>query len=140
MTLENLNSQAKFLKLYIHTDREQFRDMPAVVDVDEKWFYLSKCLRKYYLFERKKNLIKQRRASGFRQNSCSRQLLICPQRGVSQQQYSNRKLDICPFITTNPAKRSSRNTPAGTLVTMAMTSATQRKISTVRSGYTAVSS
>jgi len=38
-----------FCKNYIDMDRRKFDDMNDVIHVDEKWFYLTKVKRKYYL-------------------------------------------------------------------------------------------
>ena len=49
LTLTNMVERDDFCKVNIKDDKITFHDMMNVIHIDEKWFYLTKNFRKYYL-------------------------------------------------------------------------------------------
>ena len=124
LTPENMDSRVEFCKRHIDMDRAQFHDMMDVIHVDEKWFYMTQNSRKYYILEGEKEPHRTTKSKRFSTKVMFLAAVARPRWDAHRNQQFNGKLGIWPFITTEAAKRSSRNRSAGTLVTKSMTSVT----------------
>ena len=124
LTPENMENGLEFCKRHIDMDDEQFHVMMDVIHVDEKWFYITQNSRKYYLLKGEEEPHQTMKSKRFLTKVMFLAAVACPRWDAHQNQHFNGKLGIWPFITTEAAKRSGRNRPAGTLVMKAMTSVT----------------
>jgi hypothetical protein len=116
LTPENMDSRVEFCKRHIDMDRAQFHDMMDVIHVDEKWFYMTQNSRKCYILEGEKEPHRATKSKRFSTKVMFLAAVARPRWDAHRNQQFNGKLGIWPFITTEAAKRSSRNRSAGTLV------------------------
>mmetsp|Transcript_14806 Transcript_14806/g.21169 ORF Transcript_14806/g.21169 Transcript_14806/m.21169 type:complete len:280 (-) Transcript_14806:44-883(-) len=101
-----------------------FDEMMDVVHVDEKWFYMTQNTRRYYLAPDEQE---PHRTAKSKRYSTKVMFLAAVARlrwDARRNQRFDGKLGICAFITIEGARRTSRNRPAETPVTKAMTSVT----------------
>jgi hypothetical protein len=98
-------------------DDLQFVDMYNTVHIDEKWFYITKATKNYYLY--RDESVPYRSAKSKRY-LIKVMFLACTARPRFDSQGTlifDGKVGLFPFIERIPAKRNSKYRPAGTLVT-----------------------
>lgn len=100
----------------------QFMDMYNIIHVDEKWFYMTKKKENYYLLSSEDEPHRTCKSKNFVDKVMFLAAVARPRFDNQGNVIFSGKLGIFPFITKEPAKRSSVNRPAGTLETKAMTS------------------
>ncbi|KAL6882610.1 hypothetical protein ACP4OV_011300 [Aristida adscensionis] len=95
----------------------KFMDMKNIVHIDEKWFNTTKKAKKFYMLSEEEDPLR----TIHNKNYIPKCMLLC---AVTPPRYDDRgicyfdgKLGIWPFVRQEPAQRSSRNRPAGTLIT-----------------------
>jgi hypothetical protein len=102
-----------------------FKDGFDTVHVDEKWFFIKKSTKTYYLTSDEPdptNIIRNKRY-------IEKVMFLCavarPRWNTAANQWFDGKIGLWPFVEMVPAQRTSRNRPAGTPVmkTCAVTSA-----------------
>ena len=108
----------------------KFHDMQNVIHIDEKWFDLSKKCETYYLLADEEEPHRTCKSKNFVTKVMFLAAVARPRFDGQGNVTFSGKIGIYPFITKEPAKRSSVNRVAGTLETKAMTSV---KRDTVRS-------
>ncbi|WOH12833.1 hypothetical protein DCAR_0832342 [Daucus carota subsp. sativus] len=100
----------------------RFIGMDNRIHIDEKWFYLSKKSEKYYLLKEERDPERTCKSKNFLTKVMFLAAVARPRFDEAGNVLFSGKIGIFPFITKEPAKRSSSNRPAGTLVTKPMTS------------------
>jgi hypothetical protein len=129
LTPENELSRVKFVLTELSAETGQFFRLPQKVHIDEKWFFLTKVKNTYYL------LLDEEPP----ERSCQSKRFITKvmfMAAVAQPRFDENgvctfdgKLGIWPFVKKELAIRSSRNRPAGTLVTKNMDSVGRAEVS-----------
>jgi hypothetical protein len=94
-----------------------FQDMYDHVHVDEKWFNISKTCARYYLAADEEPPHRTCKSKRFITKVMFLTAVAKPRWDSARNQWFNGKLGIWPFVYQEPAKRGSKNRPAGTLVT-----------------------
>jgi len=97
----------------------KFRDIYDVIDTDEKWFWLCKDRKKYFIFKGEEDKIPARKCKSkrFLQKVHFFCAVACPRYDYTTKSWFDGKLLMEPFVEKVPAKRNSVNRKAGTLVT-----------------------
>ncbi|KAL7598103.1 hypothetical protein Lser_V15G26393 [Lactuca serriola] len=94
-----------------------FYDMFNVVHIDEKWFYMSKPSKRYYLVPGEDEPLRTCKSKKFITKVMFLAAVARPRFDSSGNEVFSGKIGIYPFTTLEPAKRSSKNRVAGTLET-----------------------
>ncbi|XP_023760264.1 uncharacterized protein LOC111908693 [Lactuca sativa] len=94
-----------------------FYDMFNVVHIDEKWFYMSKPSKRYYLVPGEDEPLRTCKSKKFITKVMFLAAVARPRFDSSGNEVFSGKIGIYPFTTLVPAKRSSKNRVAGTLET-----------------------
>ncbi|KAH9103658.1 hypothetical protein AeMF1_020114 [Aphanomyces euteiches] len=96
---------------------QSFVDMHNYVHVDEKWFYLEKVKRRFYVYDDED--LPSRRAKSKR--VITKVMFVAavarPRFDHHTKKYFDGKLGVWPFVEKIPAKRGSKNRPRGAIVT-----------------------
>ncbi|KAL6508986.1 hypothetical protein OROHE_021545 [Orobanche hederae] len=103
-------------------DAPRFDNMFNVIHIDEKWFYISKKSEKYYLLPEECDPHRSCKSKIFLTKVMFLAATARPRFDSSGNEVFSGKIGIFPFITKQPAKRSSANRVAGTLETKPITS------------------
>ncbi|XP_042028358.1 uncharacterized protein LOC121775342 [Salvia splendens] len=132
--LTDLNKLARLkwclsqLQSNIIAGKVAFNEMRNVVHIDEKWFYLTKSVDRYYLLPGEEEPPRSCRSKRF----ITKVMFLC---AVSSQHFGpngvtlfDGKIGIFPFTEMVPAQRSSRNRPRGTSETKPIPAVTQAVI------------
>ena len=117
LTSANKFRRVQWVLSHINPETKRFSDMYSDVHVDEKWFYLSDSCTTFYLAKDEP----EPERVGKRKTHMLKVMFLC---AVARPRFNEAgvctfdgKLGIWPFIRKEPAKRSSRNRPAGTMET-----------------------
>ncbi|KAI3708174.1 hypothetical protein L2E82_37296 [Cichorium intybus] len=102
-----------------------FHDMFNVVHIDEKWFYMSKPSRRYYLLPGEDEPLRTCQSKKFITKVMFLAAVARPRFNASGDEIFSGKIGIYPFTRLEPAKRSSKNCVAGTLETKPILSVTK---------------
>lgn len=102
-----------------------FQNMNDHVHVDEKWFYISKNQQKYYLAAGEEPPHRTCKSKRFVTKVMFLAAVARPRWNTAKNKWFDGKLGIWPFVTQEPAKRSSKNRVAGTMVTKNIDSVTK---------------
>ncbi|XP_074297014.1 uncharacterized protein LOC141627685 [Silene latifolia] len=106
----------------------KFKDMSQQVHIDEKWFYITKEVDRYYVIPEEDVPYRACQSKRF----ITKVMFMCavsrPVYGTNGEVLFDGKIGIFPFIEDVPALRSSVNRAAGTLVTKSVTSITKAVI------------
>ena len=111
----------------------KFADRFNIVHIDEKWFDLSKKTETYYMLTDEEEPHRTCKSKSFITKVMFLVAVARPRFDGEGNVTFSGKIGIYPFVTKEPAKRSSVNRVAGTLETKAMTSV---KRDTIRSFLT----
>ncbi|KAL7601440.1 hypothetical protein Lser_V15G26026 [Lactuca serriola] len=94
-----------------------FHDMFNVVHIDEKWFYMSKPSKRYYLVPGEDEPLRTCKSKKFITKIMFLAAVARPIYDSSGNEVFSGKIGIYPFTTLEPAKHSSKNRVAGTMET-----------------------
>ena len=97
-------------------------DMENTIHIDEKWFYLTKKSETYYLLPDEEEPHRTCKSKNFVLKVMFLAAIARPQFDTQRNVTFGGKIGIFPFVTKEPAKKSSVNRAAGTLETKVMTS------------------
>ncbi|XP_074297024.1 uncharacterized protein LOC141627697 [Silene latifolia] len=95
----------------------KFNDQSNVIHMDEKWFYLTKPSRRFYLAKGEKRPYRSIQSKKFIGKVMFMCAVVRPKYGPNGEVLFDGKIGIWPFIVEIPAKRNSRNRVAGTMET-----------------------
>ena len=103
----------------------KFKDMHNTIHIDEKWFYITKGMHRFYLAPGEDEPHRSCQNKKF----ISKIMFMCavtrPLFGRNGEVLFGGKIGIFPFIERVPAKRSSKNRRAGTIETKPIESITK---------------
>jgi hypothetical protein len=99
-----------------------FQDMMDRIHIDEKWFYITKANRTYYLAPDEAEPHRTCKSKKYITKVMFMAAVARPRWDSYRNVQFDGKIGIFPFVVREPAKRSSINRPAGTLVTKAIAS------------------
>ncbi|XP_074352653.1 uncharacterized protein LOC141691797 [Apium graveolens] len=100
----------------------QFVNMENIIHIDEKWFYLTKKSENYYLVVDEEEPHRTCKSKNFVVKVMFFAAVARPRYDAGGNEIFSGKIGIYPFVTKEPAKRSSVNRVAGTLETKVITS------------------
>lgn len=122
---ENKKARLRFCLSMIEKDslpREpKFIDMYNIIHIDEKWFYLTKKSETYYLVSDEDVPYRACKSKNFVAKVMFLAAIARPRFDSEGNIRFSGKVGIWPFVTKEPARRSSVNRPAGTIETKVMT-------------------
>ncbi|WCJ29059.1 hypothetical protein M5689_010721 [Euphorbia peplus] len=99
-----------------------FIGMHNIIHIDEKWFFMSKKKENYYLLPDEDEPIRTCKSKNFIGKVMFLAAIARPRYDAQGNELFSGKIGIFPFITLEPAKRTSANRVAGTLETKPITS------------------
>lgn len=124
-----LNDQNKRDRLLSHVNSSGLFDaMENTVHIDEKWFYMTKVNRRYYLTRDEEHPHNEVKSKRFITKVMFMAAVARPQYLPSGECYFNGQIGIWPFTYQCPAQKSSKNRPKGTLETKTIESIGKREI------------
>lgn len=103
-------------------DAPKFLDMFNVIHIDEKWFYITKKIEKLYLVAGERDPERACKSKFFFKKIMFLAAMAQPRFDSDGNETFSGKIGIFPFVTAQPAKRSSANRSAWTLETKPITS------------------
>ncbi|GJS86813.1 hypothetical protein Tco_0769449, partial [Tanacetum coccineum] len=129
LTNENRKTRLEFCLAMINpplsSANPTFKDMFNVIHIDEKWFYMSKPSKRYYLFPGEEEPLRTCKSKTFLTKVMFLAAVARPQFDASGNEIFSGKIGIFPLTTLEPEKRSSKNRVAGTLETKPILSVTK---------------
>ncbi|GJS03048.1 hypothetical protein Tco_0319556 [Tanacetum coccineum] len=87
----------------------KFTDMFNVIHIDEKWFYMSKPTKRYYLLPDEEEPLRTCKSKKFITKVMFLVTVARPRFDTSGHEIFSGKIGIFPFTTLEPEKRSSKN-------------------------------
>ncbi|OMP03915.1 hypothetical protein COLO4_10110 [Corchorus olitorius] len=99
-----------------------FKGMYNVVHIDEKCFYMTKKIEKYYSLPDEESPYRTCKSKNFIHKVMFLVAMARPRFDEQRNEIFSGKIGVFPFVTREPAKRSSANRPARTLETKPITS------------------
>ncbi|KAF0743340.1 hypothetical protein Ae201684_001817 [Aphanomyces euteiches] len=98
------------------SENHLFDNMHSYVHVDEKWFYLTKVRRKFYVYEDEEIAARSVKSKGFITKVMFLAAVARPRYDYHRKTEFDGKIGVWPFVELAPAKRSSKNRPKGSIV------------------------
>ncbi|KAF0707959.1 hypothetical protein AaE_013403, partial [Aphanomyces astaci] len=105
LTPENVEARLQYAMSFVRPlldGRHCFANMYDYVHVEEKWFYLTKVKRRYYVYDDEEVAARS----------------VKPRFDHHSKKQWDGKLGVWPFVHVSPAARASKNRPKGTLLTV----------------------
>jgi len=99
-----------------------FNSMHNIIHIDEKWFYLTKKSENYYLLSDEDEPHRTCKSKNFIGKVMFLVAQARPRFDAQGNEIFDGKIGVFPFVTKEPAKRTSANRVAGTMETKAMSS------------------
>ncbi|KAL7116842.1 hypothetical protein ACP275_03G031400 [Erythranthe tilingii] len=99
-----------------------FIGMYNIVHIDEKWFYMTKKSGKYYLLPDEEDPLRTCKSKNYIGKVMFLAAIARPRFDAQGNEIFSGKIGVFPFVTYEPAKRTSINRVAGTLETKPITS------------------
>ncbi|GJS65415.1 hypothetical protein Tco_0679979 [Tanacetum coccineum] len=129
LTSENERARLEFclskISRSLSSSSPVFHDMFDVVHIDEKWFYMSRPSKRYYLVPGENEPLRTCKSKKFMTKVMFLAAVARPRFDASCNEVFSGKIGIYPLTTLEPAKRSSKNRVAGTLETKPILSVTK---------------
>ncbi|KAF0710796.1 hypothetical protein AaE_012376 [Aphanomyces astaci] len=88
------------------------------VHVDEKWFYLTKVKRRYYVYDDEEVAAHSVKSKHYITKVMFLAAVARPRYDHHSKTFWDGKVGVWPFVQVSPALRGSKNRPKGTLVTV----------------------
>lgn len=120
LTEKNKIERLKFCLSMVDSATGFFDTMYNQVHVDEKWFYMTKNSRNYYVLDGEIAPNRTTKSKRFVTKVMFLAAVSRPRFDPSKNTLFDGKLGIWPFVTHEPAKRNSKNRSKGTLITKPM--------------------
>jgi hypothetical protein len=116
LTPDNMTARLKFA--LDHTlPSGLFEDMYDHIHIDEKWFYMSKTSNTYYLLKDEAPPHRTCKSKRYIEKVMFLAAVSRPKYDHHTRSWFDGKIGIWPYVYEEPAKRSSKNRAAGTMVT-----------------------
>ncbi|XP_074288027.1 uncharacterized protein LOC141613186 [Silene latifolia] len=100
----------------------KLEDMGDIVHINEKWFYISQDGTKYFLLSEEVDPSRHCQSKSFITKVMFMAAVSRPIYDTDGNLLFDEKIGIFPFTSQDPAKRRSKNKPAGTLETKSVAS------------------
>lgn len=122
---ENMKARLRYcLSMIIRSNTPNtsvFSSMMDLIHLDEKWFYMTKKPQRYYLHPDESIPLRTCKSLNFIDKIKFLAVVARPRFDPIRNEMFSGKIGIFPFVTIEPAKRKSKNRPAGTLETKTLT-------------------
>ncbi|GJX69947.1 hypothetical protein Tco_0307118 [Tanacetum coccineum] len=129
LTDENKKSRLAFclsmLSPSLSSGTPTFNDMFNIIHIDEKWFYMSRPSKRYYLVPGEEEPFRTCKSNKFITKVMFLAAVAWPRFDTSCNEIFSGKIGIFPLTTLEPEKRSSKNRVAGTMETKPILSVTK---------------
>ncbi|XP_074314941.1 uncharacterized protein LOC141651116 [Silene latifolia] len=126
LTDENMFNRLIFSLSKLSYDRIsnylKFKDMGNIVHINEKWFYISQDGAKFFLLSEENDPYRHCQSKSFITKVMFMAAVSRPIYDGDGNLLFDGKIEIFPFTFQDPAKRNSKNRPAGTLETKSVAS------------------
>lgn len=116
LTEENKLARLRFCLSHVR-ENGNFHDFFDTIHIDEKWFFMTKTQRKYYVLPQEEGPHRTCKSKRFITKVMFLAAVARPRWDHHRKNWFNGKLGIWPFVFQEEAKRNSKNRPKGTLVT-----------------------
>ncbi|KAG2253327.1 hypothetical protein Bca52824_083463 [Brassica carinata] len=128
----NIRDRLKFCFSMLEKDslihEPKFVNMYNIVHIDEKWFYMTKKMEKYYLVPDEEVPHRTCQSKNYIEKVMFLAAMTRPRFDEEGNETFSGKIGVFPFVTMQPAKRRSKNRDAGTLELKASTSVKREDI------------
>jgi hypothetical protein len=101
----------------LYDAQPKFKEMDNIVHTDEKWFYMTKKARKYYLLPEEEEPVRTVQNKNFMGKVMILVAVGRPRRDAQGNITFSGKIGVWPFVKFVPAARKSRNRAKGTIET-----------------------
>jgi hypothetical protein len=91
-----------------------FKDLCDIVFLDEKWFYITKKTGRYYILPQEEEPYRTWKNKNFIPKVMFLCVIARPRMDSGENCTFDGKIGCFPFVTYEPAKRTSKNRAAGT--------------------------
>lgn len=123
---ENRRSRLQFCLSMLEVDSlpqdPTFISMHNIIHIDEKWFYMTKKSQNFYLLPDEDDPLRTCKSKNFIAKVMFLAAVARPRFDAQGNEVFSGKIGVFPFVTKEPAKRTSVNRAAGTLETKPITS------------------
>ncbi|ETV88327.1 hypothetical protein H257_01600 [Aphanomyces astaci] len=116
LTEDNLKTRLKFAMNFVRPSASGthiFASMHQYVHVDEKWFYLTKVKRNFYVYDDEDIALRSVKSKQFITKVMLLAAVARPRYDSSKKKFFDGKVGVWPFVEVAPAKRTSKNRPKG---------------------------
>lgn len=117
LTDTNKLERLRFALSMLQENSNEFRPMYDTVHVDEKWFYLTKIKKNFYLLPDESAPERSVKSKRFITKVMFMAAVARPRFDPHKKTVFDGKIGLWPFVVQEPAQRSSKNRQKGTLVT-----------------------
>ncbi|XP_013658179.1 uncharacterized protein LOC106362896 [Brassica napus] len=128
----NIRDRLKFCFSMLEKDslihEPKFVNMYNIVHIDEKWFYMTKKMEKYYLVPDEEVPHRTCQSKNYIEKVMFLAAMARPRFDEEGNETFSGKIGVFPFVSMQPAKRRSKNRDAGTLELKASTSVKREDI------------
>jgi hypothetical protein len=121
LTPSNVQERLRFAMSFVRplpNGTFSFVSMDNFVHVDEKWFYLTKVKRRCYVYDDEEVAARTVKSKRFITKVMFLAAVARPRFDPHTKRVFDGKVGIWPFVETVAAKRTSKNRPKGTMVTV----------------------
>ena len=127
LTSENEETRLRFAAEHVDASTQQFCSFMNTVHVDEKWFYLDKDKKSFYILPGEELPHRHCQSKRYLPKVMFLAAIARPRFDPAKRSMFNGLIGIWPFVYKEAAKRSSKNRPKGTLVTKLVQSITNEE-------------
>ena len=113
----NKIARLQFCLSMLQPSSNSFQDMYDVIHVDEKWFYMTKATKRYYLADGELEPLRSCKSKRVIEKVMFLAAVARPRYDHHRKTMFNGNIGMWPFIVKEPARRASKNCPVGTMVT-----------------------
>lgn len=117
LTQQNKIERLRFAVSMLVPGTSTFSVMHDVVHVDEKWFYMTKVKKNFYILPDEAECVRQVKSKRFITKVMFLVAVARPRWDPHRKTFFDGKIGLWPCVTKEPAKRSSKNRDRGTLIT-----------------------
>ncbi|ETV80465.1 hypothetical protein H257_06736 [Aphanomyces astaci] len=121
LTSANIEARLRYAMPFVRplsNGRHSFSNMLDFVHVDEKWFYLTKVKRRYYVYDDEEVAARSVKPKHYITKVMFLGPVARPRYGHHCKKFWDGKVGVWPFVQVSPALRGSKNRRKGTLVTV----------------------
>ncbi|KAF0702012.1 hypothetical protein AaE_016180 [Aphanomyces astaci] len=119
LTDDNKAMRLEFAKSFLRPSSKGghlFTSMRDIVHIDEKWFFLTKVKRKFYVYEDEEMAHRGAKSKKFITKVMFLAAVARPRFDHNKKVVFDGKIGVWPFVEVVAAQRTSKNRPKGTLI------------------------